>query len=339
MKTRQNSVTDVEKKIYKHAATIHCSGELTLFQRKIINCLLYNAYPVLYDENKFKIRIRDLLNLMGLSNNDYQYLRKAFRDIRRTDITWNLTFENFKSSNDEPEEEEQEFETWIDCSWLSWAMSDGSTIHYEFPAPLKAYLKDPAVYAAMSLTIQKKFTSKFALILYENCVRYVDIGKTKIFSLETFRKIMGVKDTQYKEFRSLNSRVIKPAIKQLNDMTDISVEPIFKRVNRKVNHIQFTIRRKVKKISRKRTEDFLKNKLSNQNTSKTEFLKFHDYVKRLQPLEREKIINSYLQCLEKHRRKKPGDVSLLVILEQYKTYGWECRIFIEGLMRKHKANG
>lgn len=240
------SATELGKKVHKHVAAIHCSGELTLFQRKIINCLLFNAFPNLETKSQFKIHIRDLLDLMGLKNNDYQYLRDAFKGIRRTDITWNLTRESFSTPNKEG------FEPWIECGWLSWAMSDGSTIHYEFPEPLKAYLVEPTVYASISLSMQKKFTSKFALILYENCLRYIKIGKTKTFDIETFRRIMGVKDGQYKVFRDFNNRVLKPAIKQINELTDIDVEPVKKRIKRKVVEIKFIVTPKKRKLPQKK---------------------------------------------------------------------------------------
>ncbi|MFO1259314.1 MAG: replication initiation protein [Gammaproteobacteria bacterium] len=231
---------EIERKVHKHVSAIHCSGQLSLFQRKIINCLLFHAYPNLETESRFKIHIRELLDLMGLKNNDYRYLREAFREIRKTDITWNLTSEQI-NENDSSDE----FESWIDCSWLSWAMSDGSYIHYEFPAPLKSYLVDPSIYASISLRIQQKFTSKFALILYENCLRYIKIGKTKLFEINTFRSIMGVTDEQYKIFRDFNARVLKPAITQVNHHTDIDVEVVLKRVRRKVVAIQFLVKWKV----------------------------------------------------------------------------------------------
>lgn len=230
----------IEQKVHKHVAAIHCSGELSLFQRKIINCLLFHAYPTLQTQRKFTIRIRDLLDLLGLRNNDYQYLRDAFRDIRRTDITWNLTQEYFSAQS-----EQSDFERWIDCGWLAWAMSDGSNIHYEFPEPLTAYLLEPTIYASISLQIQRRFTSKFALILYENCLRYIKVGKTKLFPLETFRSIMGISDNKYKIFRDFNSRVLKPAIGQVNTLSDLKVEVILKRINRKVVAIQFLVSRKI----------------------------------------------------------------------------------------------
>lgn len=238
--------SEIEQKVHKHVAAIHCSGELTLFQRKVINCLLYHAYQDLPTKSRFKIHIRELLNLLGLCNNDYRYLREAFRNIRRTDITWNLTTEDFHDGG-----EQTEFEKWIDCSWLSWAMSDGSTIHYEFPEPLKAYLIEPSVYSSISLQIQRHFTSKFALILYENCQRYIKIGKTKSFDLDVFRNIMGVKEGQYKIFRDFNNRVLRPAIKQVNEKTDIEVEAIKKRAKRKVTEIQFTVEYKEKAETKK----------------------------------------------------------------------------------------
>lgn len=315
----------------KHVATIHCSGDLTLFQRKIINCLLYNAFPTLKNEVRFKINIRDLLALLGLQNNDYAYLREAFRNIRKTDISWNLTSESFKKKD------KSAFEAWIECSWLAWAMSDGSTIHYEFPAPLREYLKDPSVYSSISLAIQRRFTSKFALILYENCYRYIEVGKTKVISLETFRKIMGVKPDQYKAFRDLNARVLKPALKQVNELTDMDVEPIFSRQSRKIAKVQFLVKRKAYGDLKKSTKSSAPTLTFRGEGRKTLteadqlYYSFWDKVLHLGNQEQARLVQDFKAYL-KEQIQSQANPSLAKILDYMNDQGWKNRVVGTHLM-------
>ncbi len=62
----------------------------------------------------------------------------------------------------------------------------------------------------------KLFTSKYALCLYEIFIDYHNIGQTPVISLYDFRKLMGIEKHQYKEFKRLSLRVIKPALKELS---------------------------------------------------------------------------------------------------------------------------
>lgn len=81
-----------------------------------------------------------------------------------------------------------------------------------------------------------------ALALYENCVRYRQVGCTGWWSLEVFRGLMGVKEEEYPQFPELNRRVIKIAIQQVNDESDIHLEIEFRRERRRVTDLRFTVR-------------------------------------------------------------------------------------------------
>lgn len=317
----------IEKRVHKHVAAIHCSGELSLFQRKIINCLLFHSYPKLKTQSRFEIKIRDLLNLMGLNNNDYRYLREAFKNIRKTDITWNLTSESFKQS-----QEPTEFEPWIDCSWLSWAMSDGSTIHYEFPEPLKAYLTEPSIYASISLIAQQKFSSKFALVLYENCLRYVNVGQTKIFDLKTFRNIMGVKEGQYKIFRDLNSRVIKPALKQINELTELDVEVVFKRASRRVVAMQFKVSYKPEQVPKKKlvNRKSVMDEIRPMNDADKSYYGFVENFKALSPSRQKLVLNGFEKRLREVLSENYNQ-ELSDFISYYESNGWNNRPALEYL--------
>lgn len=64
----------------------------------------------------------------------------------------------------------------------------------------------------------KLFSSKYALCLYEIFIDYQNIGQTPNISVDDFRKLMGIEAHQYREFKRLSLRVIKPAIKELSHL-------------------------------------------------------------------------------------------------------------------------
>ena len=108
-------------------------------------------------------------------------------------------------------------------------------------------LHNPRIYTKLNLRLQNQFTSKYALVLWELCFDYFDTtrekGETPFIPLETYRELMGLQTDDYTTFKSLNQWVIKPAIKEINDLTDYHVEVEQKRLGRKIAELKFRITR------------------------------------------------------------------------------------------------
>ncbi|MDE0398490.1 MAG: RepB family plasmid replication initiator protein, partial [Candidatus Poribacteria bacterium] len=90
-------------------------------------------------------------------------------------------------------------------------------------------------------------TSRYALVLWEICFDYFDTerdqGETPFIPLETFRKLVGLEKDEYPVFKELNRNVIKPAIREINDLTNYHVEVEQKRLGRKIAELKFRITR------------------------------------------------------------------------------------------------
>ena len=122
---------------------------------------------------------------------------------------------------------------------------------YGFAPHLRQKLYNPRIYTKLNLRLQNQFTSKYALVLWEVCFDYFDAdrqeGETPFIPLETYRELMGVEADEYTTFKSLNQWVIKPAIKEINDLTNYHVEVVNKRLGRKISELKFCIT-KVKQL-------------------------------------------------------------------------------------------
>ena len=66
--------------------------------------------------------------------------------------------------------------------------------------------------------------SGYAIRLYELLIKWRSTGKTPLFELQSFRQQLGVELNQYKTMSNFKSRVLDPAIKQINEHTDITVK-------------------------------------------------------------------------------------------------------------------
>jgi hypothetical protein len=215
--------------VKKHVAAIHVSGKLTLLQRKLSNVLLLNAYDTLTMNPVHRIDARTLCLMIGYNSNDMETLKQSLRGLAETVAEWDML-------------DEQGRQEWGVSSLLSYAKLKSGICEYAYSPALADKLHDPKVFALINLNIQRRFTSGHALALYENCYRFVRTGSTGWWSLDLFRRLMGVGDSPYYEvFKHLNAKVIKPAVAEVNKTSNIVVEPEFRKMGRSVSDIRFRI--------------------------------------------------------------------------------------------------
>jgi Initiator Replication protein len=100
-----------------------------------------------------------------------------------------------------------------------------------------------SIFHLLNWSIFNSFTGKYEAILYKLCKDYIGAGRTPYMSLEKFRDYMGIKATEYSDFKRLNQWVITGPIKRINEseLSDIIIEQEFKREIRKVIGVWFRI--------------------------------------------------------------------------------------------------
>ncbi len=226
----QKGSKDFELK--KHINAVHCSNNLTLVQRKLVNALLFNAYPELPTKTVFQIKAQRLCELIGYNSNDHAKLKKALRGLMSIVIEWNVT---------DPETGKEN--SWKASSIISAAKLENGECRYEYSSVMREFLYKPEMYARLNMKTIARFKSGYSLALYENCIRYQGLPRTPWFPIDTFRKLMGVFEDKYREFYDLNAKVIKVAVKELNAISPIKVVPEFEKMSRKVTHIRFNLSR------------------------------------------------------------------------------------------------
>ena len=212
--------------VKKNVAAIHISGKLTLLQRKLSNVLLLNAYDTLTSARSHTIDARTLAMMVGYNSNDVDSLRASLRALAETVAEWDML-------------DEQGHQEWGVSALLSFAKLKNGVCEYAYSPALAQKLHDPKIYAL----IQRNFTSGHGLALYENCYRFVRTGSTGWWSLDIFRKLMGVDGSAYYEsFKHLNAKIIKPAVAEVNKSSDIIIEPQTRKKGRAVSDIRFLIK-------------------------------------------------------------------------------------------------
>lgn len=208
---------DLDKRLKKHVGAIHTSGDLSLLERKLSNILLVSAYDDLLTKRTHSIPVNILCPLLGWDESkNYTRLKDALKKLASTPIEFNL----HKDGEDD----------WQVMSILSWAQIKGGVCSFRYDEALAEKFYDPEIYAMINLRIQRMFEGAYALNLYENCVRFrpnnkKTHGSTGEWSMELFRSIIGATAKHYDEFKRLNSKIIKPAVAQINKVSDIFLVP------------------------------------------------------------------------------------------------------------------
>lgn len=214
----------------KHVAAIHIGAKLSLLQRKLVNALLYNAYDQLLTAKEHQISSSVLCEMIGFDSHNSAYLKGALKGLMETVVEFDVLEDDGETS-------------WEAMVLLPYAKLKGGVCTYRYEPSLAEKLYHPDVYSKINLSVLREMKSAHALVLYENCYRYVDIAHTPWWDVDVFRKLMSVDQmTSYKQFKLLNRAVIQPAMKEVNDLSNIQLELETKRKGRSVTGLRFLIR-------------------------------------------------------------------------------------------------
>ena len=226
------------KEVIKASPAIQIQNRITHLQRRAWNVLLANAYHELTDKDIHRVSMVELAAKLGFDSKNDEYLKGMIKSLVDCTVEWNILGKNNK-------------QVWGAASLLGSAEIENGVCTYSFAAHLRHKLHNPFMYTRLNLRLQNQFKSQYALILWEVCFDYFNVersrGETPLIPIQTFRELMGVDNNEYPLFGELNRNVIKPAIKEINALTDYYIEVEQKRFGRKIAELKFSIV-KVKKL-------------------------------------------------------------------------------------------
>jgi plasmid replication initiation protein len=211
----------------KPAELIEIKGaaRLTLTNRRLFNLLLRNAFgPSLGTENRhFEILLSELRD----SHESNDRLVQSVEALMTTVITIKRT----DGSTDRVQ--------LLGWNNLSDPRRKRGSFKYAIPPELALLLRDSTVFAKLELEALRSFTSKYALALYEGVARRIRFRKVKyeIFSLNEIRDFLGVEPDKLETFGNLNQYAIKPAVAEVNKLSEFSVSAEPQKTGRRVTAV------------------------------------------------------------------------------------------------------
>lgn len=94
-------------------------------------------------------------------------------------------------------------------------------------------------------------SSAYAVRLYEILIAWRSTGKVPLIKLDEFRNRLGVGVNEYNAMHNFKSRVLEPAIKQVNEHTDIIASYEQHKAGRKITGLSFSFKQKRKEVIKK----------------------------------------------------------------------------------------
>ena len=224
-------LADIEE-VIKASPAIQIQNKISLLQRRTWNILLANAYNDLPNKDIYTISMVELSAKLAFNSGNRNYLKNMLKSLVDCTVEWNIL------GKDREEE-------WGVASLLASARIKNGVCTYGFAPHLRLKLHNPRIYAKLNLRLQNSFKSQYALVLWEVCFDYFDTGRgqgeTPFIPLTTFRNMIGLESHEYPVFGFLNRDIIKPAIKEINKLTNFEVLVEQKRHGRRVSELKFRI--------------------------------------------------------------------------------------------------
>jgi len=101
-------------------------------------------------------------------------------------------------------------------------------------------------FTSFGLAAALRLTSKYAKRIYPLCSQWKDLGQTKKYDLQDFKKALGLIDSKGNEklklFKDFRVNVLDVSVKQINDHTELHVSYKLEKVGRSVKNIVFTVK-------------------------------------------------------------------------------------------------
>ena len=221
-----------KKEVIKHSSAIQISNEINLLQRQTWNILLANAFDDLDNQEEHAISIKDLCGTLKYDSRNLKHLKELIRGLKETNVEWNILG--------------KDGEEWGMTSLLGEVSIINGVCYYSYGPRFRKKLYNPGMYAKISLSLQNRFNSKHSLALYELFVDYFNVklgfSSTPEISIEQFRKLLGLTDNEYKTFKTLNRDVIKKAVEEINEKSDLFIKVEYTRRARNVVAVRFHIK-------------------------------------------------------------------------------------------------
>lgn len=223
--------------IVKDNALINASYNLDLVEQRLILLAIVEARESgngINANNPLTVHAESYINHFSVHRNTaYQALKDACKDLFARQFSYQEQRKNGIAN--------------ITSRWVSQIayIDNSATVELIFsPAIIPLITRLEEQFTSYELKQIGGLTSAYAIRLYEILITWRSAGKTPIIELSDFRQKLGVLQNEYSRFNNFKVRVLDPAIKQVNEHTDITVTYTQHKTGRSITGFSFKFKQK-----------------------------------------------------------------------------------------------
>ncbi len=230
---------DLLRKPVNTLAIVPKSARITMLGRKSYNVLLFEAQEQGLENELFRAPLERIIRGIDFDSHDHALIKKHLRAMVSTTVEWQSPTPGEGSS-------------WNVSGLLAHARlskEHGQVwVEWSYAVNLKQELLEPTVFARLKLEVISQLRSHAGVALYEICTRYKEVGRTSRQAWRWWHPVLSgnpaTDKTARLEYRIFKRDTLKPAIAEVNAITDLQVELLEHRQGRFIDEIQFRIQAK-----------------------------------------------------------------------------------------------
>lgn len=224
------------RKAVNTLAIVPKSARITTLGRKSYNVLLYHAQEQGLDKDVFRAPLDAVIKGLAFDSHDHALVKKHLRAMVSTTVEWQSPTTG-------------EGTAWNVSGLLAHARLGKERgqvwVEWSYAVNLKQELLEPTVFARLRLEVISQLRSHAGVVLYEICTRYKDVGRTARQPWRWWVPVLTGNPPSDKtarlEYRIFKRDTLKPAIAEVNAITDLEIELLEHKQGRFIDEIQFRI--------------------------------------------------------------------------------------------------
>ena len=224
--------------VVKDNLLINASYNLEVTEQRLILLAIINARQTgngITADSKLEIHASDYASRFDVTNDGaYRALKNAVLNLFDRQFSFKEEDKNGKNGT-------------VKSRWVSRIkyIDDSATLEITFApdvVPLITRLEQH--FTSYQIKQVAQLTGKYAIRLYELLIAWREVGKTPVLEIDDFRFKLGIEPHEYKQMGHFKSRVLEPAIKQINEFTDITVTYEQQKSGRTITGFEFKFKLK-----------------------------------------------------------------------------------------------
>lgn len=220
---------DKELEIRQHNALTNARYEYTELQ---LDLFFFIVSKLRKDEKDtiYQLDVRELSKLTGKRYNG-AYLQKATADMGSRML--------------EIEDDKEYRQIWM-FQQIRYIKGEG-IIEFDLTKYVLPYLFQlKNNFTSYELAAALRLTSKYAKRIYQLCSQWKDVGETRKYDLEEFKKMLGLLDEKGNEkmerISQLREKVLDVSVKQINEHTELHISYNLEKRGKTFRYISFTVK-------------------------------------------------------------------------------------------------